>query len=87
MVFCVLLENEVNMSKHYIDYNPSEGYPIKHDYFYECLRCGDCIPAMPSTNIYCKCRNIMIDVDYGRISIQEHFQVKLYSLTPWWKFW
>ncbi len=27
--------------------NPSAGYPVGHDLYYECLRCGDVIPSLP----------------------------------------
>ena len=69
------------MGKHYIQFDPSEGYPARYDLFYECLRCGETIPSLPPDSTHCKCRNIMIDADYGRIKIQDHSQVRLYSET------
>ena len=70
------------MNRHYIPLEPRSGYPVQHGLFYECLRCGETISSVPSDSSHCKCRNIMIDTDYGRISIQDHSQVRLYSEIP-----
>lgn len=67
--------------KIYQDYNPSSGYPAGRELFYECLRCGENIPSLPSDSTHCRCRNIMIDVDYGRIKIQDHTHAKLFSVA------
>jgi hypothetical protein len=64
----------------YYDVDPATGYPAGSDLFYECQRCGDVLPSRPEDNAACTCRNIMIDVDYGRIKIQDHAKVKLFSL-------
>ena len=64
----------------YIKFNPVFGYPVDHNLFYECLICGDIISSIPLENWYCKCRNIMIDIDYGRIDIQEASKIKLFYL-------
>jgi len=48
------------------------------DLFYECLRCGESIPSRPVGSTHCKCRNIMIDVDYGRLSIEDHDKARLF---------
>ena len=69
-----------NPKKSYHSFNPATGYPAGSNLFYECQRCGVSIPSRPPDSTHCKCRNIMIDVDYGRIKIQDHTQVKLYSL-------
>jgi hypothetical protein len=53
-----------------------ERYPFQEGYYYECLRCGDVIPAKPERNLGCKCGNIFIDKDYGRISIDDKKQVR-----------
>lgn len=65
--------------KIYYSFDPAKGYPAGAGLFYECLRCGEVVTSMPVVGIRCKCRNIMIDVDYGRIKIQDHGAVKLFS--------
>lgn len=67
-------------SKTYIRFDPNEGYPARLGLFYECHRCGEAIASIPHVNSRCKCRNIVIDVDYGRIRIQDHSQVRLYFI-------
>jgi len=69
------------MNKKYIQFDPNEGYPIGDDLFYECLHCGEVVPSSPSESTHCECRNIMIDIDYGRIKIQDHSLVKLYCIA------
>jgi hypothetical protein len=64
----------------YHTFNPANGYPAGTNLLYECLKCGKVIPSMPKDSEHCQCRNIMIDTDYGRIKIQDHAQVKLFSL-------
>lgn len=71
--------NTDNPKRSYHNFNPSAGYPAGSNLFYECQRCGEAIPSRPPDSIYCRCRNIMIDVDYGRITIQDHAMVKLFS--------
>ena len=64
----------------YFGFSPTSGYPAQDNVYYECLKCGDVVPSRPSDSIHCKCRNIMIDVDYGRIKIQEPAQVRMFSV-------
>jgi hypothetical protein len=71
--------NDENKKRSYHNFNPVNGYPAGSNLFYECLRCGEIVPSRPSDSTHCKCRNIMIDVDYGRIKIQDHAQIKLFS--------
>jgi len=70
-----------NPKKSYHSFNPSAGYPAGSNLFYECQRCGEAVPSRPLDSTHCKCRNIMIDADYGRIDIEDHAQVKLFSLS------
>jgi hypothetical protein len=66
----------------YQNFNPVNGYPAGSNLFYECLKCGEVVPSRPKDSTHCQCRNIMIDTDYGRIKIQEHAKVKLFSISP-----
>jgi len=67
-------------NKTYISFDPSAGYPAGRTLFYECQSCGETIPSLPKESIGCRCRNILIDVDYGRVSIKDHQHVKLFSV-------
>ena len=65
-------------NREYLTFDPSKGYPTGTDLYYECLKCGDVIPSMPGHNTHCKCRNIMLDNDYGRLSIGDHSKLRLF---------
>jgi hypothetical protein len=67
-------------NRQYLTFDPSKGYPTGKDLFYECLKCGDVIPSMPDDDIYCKCRNIMLDVGFSRMKIFDHSKVRLFRL-------
>jgi hypothetical protein len=73
------MSKETKRTYHNLD--PAAGYPAGGNLFYECERCGDILPSRPEDSTHCKCRNIMIDADYGRIKIQDHPKVKLFSLA------
>ena len=66
-------------SKTYHNFNPNTGYPKGKSLFYECLRCGNIIPSQPKDYIECACRNIAIDVGYGRIIVKDNKMIKLFS--------
>jgi hypothetical protein len=63
----------------YIDFDPKTGYPAGDHLFYECHQCHEILPSSPPDSTYCKCWNIMIDIDYGRITIRDHKLAKLFS--------
>ena len=65
----------------YHTFDPSAGYPAGSGMFYECLRCGGIVPSLPKESTHCKCRNIMIDAEYGRITIQAQPLVRLFSVS------
>jgi len=67
------------MKKEYITFNPDLGWPSGFDLYYECLRCNDIIKSTPSNNTNCKCGNIFIDVDSGRLSINRKFKIRLFK--------
>jgi hypothetical protein len=57
--------------KNYIPFNPSGGYPAGDEVYYECGVCGEEVPSMPKYATACKCRNIIVDVDAGRVSVRD----------------
>lgn len=63
----------------YLEFNPANGFPAGANLWYECLKCGQVVLSRPDDSTSCRCRNIMIDVDYGRINIQKPQQVRLFS--------
>ena len=55
-----------------IQFDPKQGYPAGSKIEYKCLRCGDTLPSVPSIPVQCSCRNVRIDVDAGRVSVDDH---------------
>ena len=69
-----------NSKRSYHSFDPSSGYPAGSALFYECLKCGVTVPSLPKESTHCRCRNIMIDAEYGRIKIRDHTRVRLSSV-------
>jgi len=65
--------------KKYMSIDFSEGYPVGKNIYYECSECNEVIPSTPIDSLSCKCGNVSIDVDAGRISINDDNQVKIFS--------
>jgi hypothetical protein len=64
----------------YLSFNPKKGYPAKSNLYYECLKCGYIMPSLPQDSGSCICKNITIDIHYGRIDIKDHSATRLFSL-------
>jgi hypothetical protein len=47
------------------------------DIYYHCTKCGNYVPSQAEDSTRCKCRNIVIDVDYVRLHVEDlaEFQV------------
>ncbi len=60
----------------YLDMNSR---PCKEGFFYECKQCGDVVPSKPGKTVRCKCNNIMIDWEAGRISLLDPSSVLLFE--------
>ncbi|NTW34450.1 MAG: hypothetical protein HGB12_17825 [Bacteroidetes bacterium] len=57
---------------------PKNGYPSGTTISYKCLECGDILPSRPwGGGTHCKCRNIFIDSDAGRLSIKNHDKAEI----------
>ena len=65
-----------NKKRSYIMFDSTEGYPASKSIYYECGLCGEYIPSRPERSLRCKCGNIIIDADAGRVSVKdgEHFK-------------
>ncbi len=46
--------------------------PAGRDIYYLCSLCGDRIESTPIHGAACECRNIIVDVDAGRIAINNY---------------
>lgn len=61
-----------------IHFNPKRGWPSAEGLFYQCMRCGEVIPSKPAVCTGCRCRNIFIDVDAGRLAAEHEDEIKLF---------
>ena len=59
------------MAKNYIQFDPATGYPAGSSVYYECTECGELLPSLPAYAVACKCRNIVVDADAGRVSVRK----------------
>ena len=66
------------MDRKYLNTDFSKGYPAGDDISYECDVCGDTLPSKPMHSVACKCRNMIIDVDAGRVAVKDTSQVRVY---------
>ena len=57
----------------------SRGYPVGTDVSYECKRCGDIVPSLLSRTVRCKCCNIEIYPEDGRVHIEYPADVRIVS--------
>jgi len=70
---------DLSANKRYIFFDINNGYPASEKIFYECQKCKDILPSTPKESVICKCKNISIDVDYGRVSVKDPLQFKIFS--------
>lgn len=68
------------MKKKYIRFDSGRGYPSGVDLRYECILCGDVLLSIPLDNVSCKCGNIRIDVDSGRVAVNESSAMKIFRV-------
>lgn len=64
--------------RNYLVVDVSTGYPAGETIRYECLVCGDSVPSMPQHAVACKCRNVIVDVEAGRVAIKDSSKFKAY---------
>jgi hypothetical protein len=65
--------------RNYLVIDTAKGYPAGEAIRYECLICGVTLPSMPSHSVACKCRNVIIDVDAGRVAVKDLSKFKVYT--------
>ena len=64
----------------YLAIDPRVGYPAGPGLFLECRRCGEILPSMPEVSLACRCRNVRIDVDCGRIAVDNDCKVAVFAV-------
>ena len=69
------------MAEKDVEFDPRQGFPAGKFLFYECGICGDTMPSMPDRTTACACRNVVIDVDAGRISVKDESKLRLFEET------
>lgn len=67
-------------AKNYLPIDPVRGYPAGDSIIYECLSCGDTLQSIPSHAVACKCRNVIVDVDAGRVTVKDANKFRVYEL-------
>lgn len=62
-----------------VDFDPNRGWPVGEHLWLECARCGVSVPSQPGPDDAwaCGCRNLRIDADAGRISVDVPGSVSL----------
>jgi hypothetical protein len=68
------------VNRQYIGFNSSQGFPAGERIRYECGICGEDVASMPQHAAACKCRNIIVDVDAGRIAVKDSSKMKAYEV-------
>jgi hypothetical protein len=70
----------LNTAKRYLAFDASKGYPAGARIRYECARCGDILESLPEHAVACKCRNVIVDSDAGRVSVKDPDQFLIFEL-------
>jgi hypothetical protein len=52
-------------------FNPKANQSFGKGIYYECEICGDRLNSASEHAIACKCRNVIIDIDSGRIAVKS----------------
>ena len=65
----------------YLDVDQVRGYPAGETIRYECLVCGDTLMSIPPHAVACKCRNIIVDVDSGRVTVKDATKFRAYVIS------
>lgn len=65
--------------KNYLSFVPNGRLPSGKSVFIECLQCGEIVPTKPDNNTHCKCENVWLDADYGRVVIRDWNLIKVFE--------
>ncbi len=64
----------------YLSFDPAEACPAGRRLRYECLMCSTTLASIPEHTDSCRCENIVVDVDGGRITVKMPAQMRLYEI-------
>lgn len=67
------------MTRQYLSFDRQQGYPAGPGIYLECGRCGEILPSAPPDSMMCRCRNIRIDVDGGRLAVADDTLLRAFS--------
>ena len=65
--------------RNYVQLDKKAGFPVSKRLFIECMICGEAVKSLPEDSIACKCRNITIDTDAGRVDIEHREHVRFFT--------
>jgi len=63
----------------YLPFAKKGGLPSTPNKFLECLECSDIVQLFSKENTHCKCQNIRLDADWGRVAIKDWDKIKLFE--------
>ncbi len=66
-------------NRKYLEFNAATGFPAGSCIRYECGICGETLASMPEHAAACKCRNIIVDADAGRVAVKDSSKMKAYE--------
>ncbi|MDN7180725.1 hypothetical protein M0D69_22540 [Caballeronia sp. SEWSISQ10-4 2] len=69
-----------NDKKQYLAFDAATGYPAGSRIRYECANCGGILESLPEHAVACKCRNVIVDSDAGRVSVKDLAQFRIFEL-------
>lgn len=67
-------------NRKYIKFDATKGYPAGERIRYECGICGVTLASMPEYSVPCKCRNIIVDAEAGRVAVKDLAQFRAYEI-------
>lgn len=68
--------------REYLKGDVNKGFPAGESIRYRCLICGEVLPSMPPYAVACKCRNVIVDVDAGRVTVKDALRFEAYIYFP-----
>lgn len=55
-----------------------QGFPMGESINYRCLVCGEVLRSVPPYAVACKCRNVIVDVDAGCVTVKDALRLEAY---------
>ncbi len=67
-------------NRKYMKFDVTKGYPAGRRIRFECCLCGVTLASMPEHSAACKCRNIIVDAESGRVTAKEPNKFLVYEI-------